>query len=101
MLPEGLEPSLHDYKSRVLTFELQKQNDRVIHLLLSLQVLGLPALPRLLLQSMAVGTGQVTVFHAHTLFIFCFWQTGKDSNSHLTGLEPVVFPIKLPAYIFL
>lgn len=78
MLPEGLEPSLHDYKSRVLTFELQKQNDRVIHLLLSLQVLGLPALPRLLLQSMAVGTGQVTVFHAHTLFIFMAERLGLE-----------------------
>lgn len=78
MLPEGLEPSLHDYKSRVLTFELQKQNDRVIHLLLSLQVLGLPALPR---QIAVVGTGQVTVFHAHTLFIFVAERLGLEPRS--------------------
>ena len=37
VLPDGLEPSLHDYKSRVLTFELQEHLKFLMELAIGLE----------------------------------------------------------------
>ena len=42
------------------------------------------------------------IFINHVIYLLSYvgiWQEGKDSNSHLTVLETVVLPIKLPTYM--